>query len=226
MNRSRLGIAAAFVVLIMSGVAAAVAVSLPADAVLPIHWDIMGEPDGFAGKWIALLLAPLLAAAVSTFFFFLPAMEPRDQNLSRSGGLYVAASASVLLVLIAVEAITISVALGWHWRVMHVLCAALGAMFVLIGNQLGKSRSMYLVGIRTPWTLASEEVWIQTHRLGGKLMVGGGLLLLLQAFLPIPSGPFAATMAAIVAVMVGVPVAYSYLLWRRETRRQAGPDAT
>ncbi|HMC92889.1 MAG TPA: SdpI family protein, partial [Allosphingosinicella sp.] len=40
----------------------------------------------------------------------------------------------------------------------------IGAMFVLIGNQLGKSRSMYLVGIRTPWTLASEEVWIRTHR--------------------------------------------------------------
>jgi uncharacterized membrane protein len=89
-------------------------------------------------------------------------------------------------------------------------------MFVLIGNQLGKSRRMYLVGIRTPWTLASEEVWIKTHRLGGKLMVAGGLLIFVSAFVPLPSGLRAGLFAVGIAVMVGVPVVYSYWLWRRE----------
>jgi uncharacterized membrane protein len=75
---------------------------------------------------------------------------------------------------------------------------------------------MYLVGIRTPWTLASEEVWIKTHRLGGKLMVLGGLLIVGASFLPLPSGLLAGLFGALLAVMVGVPVVYSYLLWRRE----------
>ena len=97
-----------------------------------------------------------------------------------------------------------------------VMLVSVGLMFVLIGNQLGKSRSMYLVGIRTPWTLASEEVWIKTHRLGGKLMVLGGLLLALFAFLPLPSGLFATLFGGIVAIVVIVPIVYSYLLWRRE----------
>jgi uncharacterized membrane protein len=75
---------------------------------------------------------------------------------------------------------------------------------------------MYLVGIRTPWTLASEEVWIKTHRLGGKLMVAGGLLLMISAFAPVPSGLRGTLFAVGIGVMVGVPVVYSYWLWRRE----------
>src|SRR5688500_13298164 len=91
-------------------------------------------------------------------------------------------------------------------------------MLVMIGNQLGKSRSMYLVGIRTPWTLASEEVWIRTHRLGGKLMVAGGLFMVVAALLPIPTEALAGTILAVILVAALVPILYSWLLWRRETR--------
>lgn len=91
---------------------------------------------------------------------------------------------------------------------------------VLIGNQLGKSRSMYLIGVRTPWTLASEEVWIRTHRLAGRLMVGGGLAFVVAAFLPLSPQMLQALLFGVIAVAVGVPVVYSYLLWRRERAGQ------
>jgi uncharacterized membrane protein len=87
---------------------------------------------------------------------------------------------------------------------------------MLIGNQLGKSRSMYLIGLRTPWTLASEEVWIKTHRLCGKLMVAGGLAMVATALLPVPSGLLATVCAAVILVSAGVPILYSFLAWRRE----------
>ncbi|HEY0411890.1 MAG TPA: SdpI family protein [Allosphingosinicella sp.] len=226
MNRTNMGIASLALVLLMAVAAAAVAASIPGDVRLPIHWNIAGEPDNYAGKWVALLIPAAIAAGLSGFFYLLPRLEPRAKNFARSQGLYMWAWASILLLLVAVEAVTISVAFGWHWRVFHVLSAAIGAMFAMMGNQLGKSRSMYLVGIRTPWTLASEEVWIRTHRLGGKLMVAGGLLLIVLALLPVPSGPFSAAFAAIIGLMVAVPVAYSYLLWRRERKDQVSRDAT
>jgi uncharacterized membrane protein len=94
-------------------------------------------------------------------------------------------------------------------------------MFVMIGNQLGKSRSMYLIGFRTPWTLASEDVWVKTHRLAGKLMAVGGLLLLPAALLPLPSGVVATLLGVIIGVAAVVPFVYSYLLWRKERRARA-----
>lgn len=68
----------------------------------------------------------------------------------------------------------------------RLMVGGLGAMLAMGGNQLGKSRSMYLIGFRTPWTLASEEVRIKTDRLAGKLMVGGGLVMFAAAALAIP----------------------------------------
>ncbi|MEA2351519.1 MAG: hypothetical protein QOG86_2460, partial [Thermoleophilaceae bacterium] len=183
---------------------------------LPIHWSLGGVPDRFASKWIALLCPPVITAVVAVFFWFLPGLEPRERNLERSQGLYFAGWAALLVLMAAFETMTLSAALHWGLRVFGIMTGAVGLTFILIGNQLGKSRRMYLVGIRTPWTLASEEVWIKTHRLGGKLMVAGGALLVLVAVLPLPSGVLASAFAGGMAIIVGVPIVYSYLLWRRE----------
>jgi len=216
MNRKSMGAASVVVVAALVAVAVVVGSSLPAELRLPTHWGISGEPDRFSGKWAALLMPAGIAAGTSLLLWFLPSLEPRLDNLERSSGLYHWSWAALLLMCAAIELIVVSVALHWGLRVEHILAGATGAMFVLIGNQLGKSRSMYLVGIRTPWTLASEEVWIRTHRLGGKLMVAGGLVMILAAFLPLPSGLLAGLFGATVAVIVAIPCVYSYLLWRRE----------
>jgi uncharacterized membrane protein len=216
MTRRALGIASAAMIFVLLAVALAVGSRLPADLQLPTHWGISGQPDRFSGKWEALLMPAVMTALLSLLFWFLPALEPRGRNLGRSTGLYFATWAALLLVMAAIELIIVSVALRWHLRVEHIMSGAIGLMLVLVGNQLGKSRSMFLVGIRTPWTLASEEVWIKTHRLGGKLMVLGGLLMVVSAFLPLPSGLLAALFGSILATIVGVPIVYSYLLWRRE----------
>jgi uncharacterized membrane protein len=207
--------------LLAAGTAAAgalVASRAPAGLQLPVHWNIAGEADRYASKWVALMTAPGMTLLIAAFFWFLPKLEPRERDLERSQGLYLSGWAALLIVMVAVETVMLSAALHWGLRAFAIMTAAVGLTFVLIGNQLGKSRRMYLVGIRTPWTLASEEVWIKTHRLGGKLMVAGGLLLLLSAFFPIPSGPRATLFAGGIGVMVGVPVVYSYWLWRREKR--------
>jgi uncharacterized membrane protein len=145
-------------------------------------------------------------------------MEPRREGLERSEGLYLWGWAAILLMGAAIELAMVSTALDWGLRVNSLIVAATGGMLVLIGNQLGKSRSMYLIGIRTPWTLASEEVWMRTHRLGGKLMVGGGLAMIVAALLPIPSALLSSIVLAVIAISAGVPIVYSFLLWRREKK--------
>jgi uncharacterized membrane protein len=216
MNRTSLGIAS---LLVVAGLLAAgiwVASSLPGDVPLPTHWDIRGEPDSFSDKWTALLLPAVFAAGLSLLLYVLPALESRQEGLKRSQGLYLWCWVSLLLMCVLVQLAAISAAYKWRVHGTSFILAGVGLIFVLIGNQLGKSRSMYLIGIRTPWTLASEEVWIRTHRLAGKLMVGGGALLVLAAFLPLPSGLIAALIVGVIGIVVTIPMIYSYILWRRE----------
>jgi len=222
MTRNTLALASVFAAVSMLIVSLAVGSGLPQDLRLPVHWGLSGEPDQFAPKWVALLMPAGITAAVSLLFYFLPALEPRREGLERSQGLYLWGWAALLVMGAAIEFALVSTALGWGVRVNHVIVAATGLMLIVIGNQLGKSRSMYLIGLRTPWTLASEDVWIRTHRLGGKLMVGGGFILIAAALAPIPSGVLATVVLLVIAVSAGIPIVYSFLLWRRERGTASG----
>jgi uncharacterized membrane protein len=220
MTRNSLAIASLVVVAAMLSISIAVGNSLPSGLRLPSHWGLDGEPDQYAPKWVALLLPAGMTGAVSLLFHFLPALEPRREGLERSQGLYLWGWTALLMMGAAIELAMIATALGWDVRVSGIIIGATGTMLVMIGNQLGKSRSMYLIGIRTPWTLASEEVWVKTHRLAGKLMVAGGFALLAASLLSFPPGMLAAVIVAVIALAAGVPIVYSFLLWRRE--KEAG----
>lgn len=192
-----------------------VAGQLPENASLPIHWGIDGTPDGFANKWTALFMPACITAALTLLMAALSRIEPMQANLAKSAGLFRAAWAGQLGLMIVVHLLEVGVALGWGLSVPRVILATIGVLFVGLGNQLGKSRRMYMVGIRTPWTLANEDVWIATHRLGGKAMVLAGIIWLLLAAIGLRSSlmMLVGTLALVAAIIV--PMAYSYLLWRR-----------
>ena len=216
MTRKSMGLASLLVVATLAAAAGFGGVAMPDAIRLPTHWGINGEPDAFADKWTALLMPVGLTAGVSLLFYFLPSLEPRREGLARSQGLYLWGWLAILMIGAVIQLALLSTGLGWGIPVNQLIFGAIGVMLVLIGNQLGKSRSMYLIGIRTPWTLASEEVWIKTHRLCGKLMVVGGLAMVVAAMLPLPSGLLATVAIVVIAVAAGVPILYSFIAWRRE----------
>lgn len=190
---------------------------------LPIHWNAAGQANGFASPKVALLMMPGVAAVVSLVLALIRHLEPQQESLDKSAGLYAAAWAGVLIVLAAAHLMVMGAAWGWALTGPRLIVGAVGLLFVLLGNQLGKSRPMYMVGIRTPWTLANQDVWIATHRLGGKLMVAAGLLCLIVAGVGLsPKLTVHIMMAAIIGSAL-IPAVYSYFAWRKITKssRQA-----
>ena len=89
--------------------------------------------------------------------------------------------------------------------------AGVGLLLVVLGNFMGKLTKNFFVGIRTPWTLASDEVWLRTHRLGGKLFVLAGAGLFVAGL----SGAGHVAILLAVVVAAGIPVAYSYVVYRK-----------
>ena len=87
----------------------------------------------------------------------------------------------------------------------------IGILFIIIGNYLPKCRQNFTMGVRLPWTLASEENWNRTHRLAGKLWIIGGLLMTLYTMIEMHMIFF----IAVVFVMTLIPAIYSYTLYRK-----------
>jgi len=192
-----------------------VAQGLPADAHVPIHWNAAGQIDGYADKWTGLFVAPLMALVASLIFIAVTIAEPQQGNLAKSRALVLIAWFGLLGGAAVIEFAQLATLFDWQVPVARLVIGGIGLFFMILGNQLSKSRQMYMVGIRTPWTLADPDIWIATHRLGGKLMMIAGLVWLVAAACGWVSLLAAPLLVAVMLVASLVPVVYSYLLWRR-----------
>jgi uncharacterized membrane protein len=187
----------------------------PSDARIAIHFDINGQPNGFAGPLFAFLALPAIAAALTALFVLLPRLEPRSANLARSGKAYETGWIAAIVLVAGCHALLIAHALGQMPDVPRIVCALLGLTLILTGNVAAKARSNFTFGIRTPWTLADERVWHKTHRLYGWASVGLGILLAGLALAAAPPIVLAVAVLAGLSLLIVASFAYSYWLWRR-----------
>jgi uncharacterized membrane protein len=192
----------------------------PPDARVAIHFDARGTPNGWASPAAAVFLMPGLAAAMWGLFKLLPRIDPRGDNLVRSAQAVAAIGIALNLLLAAIQGVIVAGALGWQAPAGGFGLVLVGGLFVVIGNVMGKLRPNYTVGIRTPWTLANERVWDQTHRFGGKVFVAGGLLLCALAAAPIDAARMGPCLVGVSLVCAALPALKSYLLWRRLQRER------
>jgi uncharacterized membrane protein len=178
---------------------------------LPSHWNFRGQVDGFVHKPFGPFLGPMLMAGVLLLFVALPAISPRGFRFETFRPVWAVLEGSILGLLFLIHALALMQGMGKPVDVNRSVAAGVGLLLVVLGNFMGKVTRNFFVGIRTPWTLASEEVWLRTHRFGGRLFVLAGLVLLVSAFLG--GGWLVAAIAIGLASVLSV--VYSYLVYRR-----------
>lgn len=213
----------ALIIVLMIGLSAWAWVQLPADASLPVHWNAAGEADRYGGKAEALLLLPAVMVGVLLLFSLIRFIDPLRANIARSGQAYRAVLLGVLFFMAVLHTGAILSALGYPINIGLLAAPAVGLMFVVMGNYMGKIRRNYMFGVRTPWTLASDLAWNKTHRITGKLFVLSGLLTIGATFLG-PTIAFFTMMASILSTVIFAMI-YSYLVWKRDPAMQTAREA-
>lgn len=189
---------------------------------VPTHWGADGAVDGWGDKAGTIFMAamPLVVALV---MLAVPRLDPKGRNFERFRGVYLGMSVALTLFMVAVAWMTPLTAFGLMPTggslVSALILFALGALMIALGNYLPRVRPNYTFGIRTPWTLASEDNWRRTHRFAGPVFMAAGAVMLVSALLSAvaPDASFWVGMAAVLAATLVVG-AYSFLAWRREGR--------
>ena len=153
---------------------------------VPIHWNLRGEINGWASKEFGLLSLPLLSLGTIVLLHILPWFDPKlrknPAEESRMSAVLPILRIVSLLLFDTIFFVQIATSLGRNVAGGRIIVTCLLAFFVILGNYLGNLRSNYFLGIRTPWTLENPETWRATHRLGGRLMFFGGLILFVAQF--------------------------------------------
>jgi len=186
---------------------------------VPVHWNLSGEVDRYGSRSEALFMMPLLMLAIWAILRFLPRIDPLRANYAKFAGSYEVIIDSLLAMMLVIHIAIVLGASGAPDSVTMIVRAAIGAMFIVLGNVMPRTRQNWFVGVRTPWTLASARVWDRTHRVAGYLFVALGLIVILT--IPLAPQIGIPILAAGVAVVAMGSVIYSYLEWRKEKREGA-----
>ena len=183
---------------------------------IPTHWNAAGEVDGWSSKAFAVFGLPGFLLAVHWLCLLGTNADPKKQNIDGKVLHIVFWVCPVISVLGAV--LMYGTALGMQFAVEKIIPSLVGITFIIIGNYLPKCKQSYTMGIKLPWTLNDEDNWNRTHRLGGKLWVVCGLVLIVSMVLP--SSFIIAAFLVIITVAVLVPTVYSYLLFKKKQNAQ------
>lgn len=180
---------------------------LPAQ--IPSRFDFDGNISGYMNKAAMVFLMPVFMAVMNVVCHVSLNADPGKKN-------YPPVMKHILQWLLPVliwvcYPVSLLSGLGMKFSVPAISIMLVSLLLIIVGNYLPKCRRNFTMGIRTPWTLSSEENWRKTHRMAGYLWTAGGLCLLL-------SGVFLkARMISFIILMflVMIPCFYSYYLHRK-----------
>lgn len=190
---------------------------------LPVHWNIHGEVNGWGGKFMGLLLLPLVVFGVYLLTLVVPLVDPGRGNYQNFFKAFAAIRIAMVLFMALVYGVSVLAAFGHAVNMSSVVLPATGVLFMVIGNFMSKIRPNWFVGVRTPWTLSSKLSWDKTHRLAGWLFIFMGVLFFV--LLLAPNGWMLTIILTIDALCVVWMFVYSFLVYRRDPNR-ASPAGT
>lgn len=177
---------------------------------IPGHWGLNGQIDRYdapATLWLMCAIGPLLSLG----FQFLPRLDPKRENYEKFQPYYDFFGPLVPLLLLLCIAITLSESL-WPGQinVARAIGLMVGVLFLIIGNIMGKVKTNWFMGFRTPWALSDPDVWNKTQRLGGWTFFLSGLSAVILSLLA-PVQVFFAVFFAI--LFLGIALTY-FMSWK------------
>jgi len=177
--------------------------------VIPIHWGLYGEPNGFADKFSGTLGLPMAITLVMVLMILLPRFDTIQFSLDAFRDIYAMLIFATIAMIFSIEMMVIISALGANLPVVTIISLLIGFLFIAMGGlmpHIGRNTTM---GIRLPWTLASEEVWNRTHEYGGRVFMAAGVLVVLGSLI---AGIWA--MALMLVIILGTTLYISIWSYR------------
>lgn len=181
------------------------------------HWNVNDQVDGYMSKFWGVFLMPLITLGMLLLFLVIPNIDPLKANIAQFRDVFNMFIALIVAFMLYIYILSLRWNLGYiNFGMSKAMLPAMGILFILIGYLFRKAKRNFFIGIRTPWTLSSDRVWDETHRLGSVLFMASGVLALIGSL-------FGGTIAFwfLFGPIMGstlITLVYSYVIYQREVK--------
>ena len=177
------------------------------------HFGLDGTPNGYSSRLFVVVGLPVIVALIQTVYCITTSLFRKDRDMNRAEKVIRFLFPTMLY---ALQIFILMYAMGKATNIMTFIGVIETVMLLVLGNYLPKVRRTTFFGIRTPHTLANEEVWDKTHRFAGVLYVIAGIFCMIITV----TGMHGALLLTLLVVTIGIPFIYSEILYRRVRARE------
>lgn len=150
-------------------------------ATIPAHYDLYMNIDRWGSKYESLLM-PAFTVLMSAFMYGMSRFAAKQEN-GKSNQKVLLISGTALNVFFTIMTVwslwSAFNALGGTKKgveiSVNIIFIAAGIVIAVIGNFLPKCKLNSVIGLRTKWSMANEDVWFRCQRFGGILFVVCGI---------------------------------------------------
>lgn len=183
--------------------------------IVPTHFNLAGEADGWSSKQFLIFLPGSLGIGMYFLMLVLPQIDPKH-NLSLEDNKYYGIRFMMAVFFSILTTYILYTSLEGKISNYSILFGFIGGLFAVLGNYFRDMKPNYYIGIRTPWTLEDERVWYNTHKLGSKVWIVGGLALLLGSMLINNNERVFILFIVTLLIIVFIPIIYSYIDFKKK----------
>ena len=141
-------------------------------------------------------------------------MDTYSENIKKFYNHYYLMKIGTGLFFLALFIITLAPNYGYNINIAKIVLILVSLLFVLLGYVMMHSKRNYFLGIRTAWTLSSEEVWNKTHHIGGRLFTIFGIAIIAISFLLKPEMTYTILIIGIILISL-FTIFYSYSTYKK-----------
>jgi len=180
---------------------------------VPMQWGVDGSVNWSASKFIALFTNNGMYVLLYLIILFSPKIDPKKKNYQQFSRSYEIITLSIMSLFLLINLIVLFTSLGYPLQIHFFIPILVGLLLIIFGNYMQTIKPNWLFGIRTPWTLDNEEVWRKTHRLGARIFIILGFILITTPFI---SDQYVLPVT-LISIFVGalIPIFYSYYLYQK-----------
>lgn len=175
--------------------------------------------DRYGSKWELNLIPILLPLLIYAILTIVPLIDPQ-KKLNKMGKKLQAIKVILTIFMSILALVIIYYAKNQSFANPNYILLLVGVLYIILGNYFQAIKANYFIGIRTPWTLESEAVWKETHKIGGKIWFVGGILIVLSSLI-LDEQANLILFLIVTGIITIIPMVYSYVLYRKEKKAVA-----
>lgn len=176
------------------------------------HWDMFGNPNGYMSKFWGAFLMPIIGLVLYIFFLFMYKIDPLKENIQKFHKKFEIFLVVFISFLIYLYILTILCNSGVKFDFVTTMIPGFSVFLYFVGDLVTHSKRNWMIGVRTSWSMQSDEIWNKTNRLAGKMFKISAAVSLVGILAQ--EYAFIITICAILISAI-YPTIYSYQLYRK-----------